>query len=198
MKRFTGFLLFITLSFLSLGQQIVTTPPEKVYGKLFVDVQMNRVFADGKTFVDCVPKRKPADIVADYETQKTTPGFDLKKFVTDNFDIPGPAADTYKTNTSEDIVTHVKSLWAVLKRNPDKVVEGSSLLPLPYPYIVPGGRFREVYYWDSYFTMLGLKQSGEIDMIDNMVKNFAYLIENYGHIPNGNRKDYWGRSPPPV
>ena len=197
MKRIPGFLLFITLSFLSLGQSIVTTPPEKIYGKLFVDVQMDRVFQDGKTFVDCIPKRKPAEIVADYEAAKGTTGFDLHKFVFDNFELPPTPSDTYKTNAAEDVVTHIHNLWAVLKRTPDKVVEGSSLLPLPYPYIVPGGRFREVYYWDSYFTMLGLKESGEIDMIDNMVKNFAYLIENYGHIPNGNRTYYLGRSQPP-
>jgi alpha,alpha-trehalase len=197
MKRSAGFLLFVVSAFLSFGQPIVTTPPDKIYGKLFVDVQMDRVFSDGKTFVDCVPKRKPADILADYDAQKGTPGFDLKKFVFDNFDGPAAPADTYKTNTSEDVVTHIKNLWTVLKRTPDKTVEGSSLLPLPYPYIVPGGRFREVYYWDSYFTMLGLKESGEVEMIENMVRNFAYLIENYGHIPNGNRTYYLGRSQPP-
>ena len=89
--------------------------------------------------------------------RKATPGFDLKKFVLDNFDLPVNPAEAYKSNMSEDVVTHIKNLWTVLKRTPDKVVEGSSLLPLPNPYIVPGGRFREVYYWDSYFTMLGLK-----------------------------------------
>lgn len=198
MKRLAGLLLFITISFLSYGQTVVvTTPPDKIYGKLFVDVQMDRVFQDGKTFVDCIPKRKPADIVADYEADKGTAGFDLKKFVFDNFELPPAPNDTYKTNTAEDVVTHIHNLWSVLRRNPDKAVEGSSLLPLPYPYIVPGGRFREVYYWDSYFTMLGLQESGEIEMIDDMVKNFAYLIENYGHIPNGNRTYYLGRSQPP-
>ncbi|HEY4290124.1 MAG TPA: alpha,alpha-trehalase TreF [Puia sp.] len=197
MKRSAGFLLLIVSGFLSFGQPLVTTPPDKIYGKLFVDVQMNRVFSDGKTFVDCIPKRKPAEIVADYETAKAAPGFDLKKFVLDNFEVPAEPTNSYKTNTSEDVTVHIRNLWAVLKRTPDKIEEGSSLLPLPYPYIVPGGRFREVYYWDSYFTMLGLKESGEIEMIDNMVKNFAYLIENYGHIPNGNRTYYLGRSQPP-
>ncbi len=197
MKRYFPLLLIVLNVYFSFGQTIVTTPPDKIYGKLFVDVQMNRVFVDGKTFVDCVPKRKPADIVSDYETEKAQPGFDLKKYVLDNFELPASLADTYKTNTSEDVVTHIHNLWAVLKRTPDKAVEGSSLLPLPYPYIVPGGRFREVYYWDSYFTMLGLKESGEIEMIDDMVKNFAFLIENYGHIPNGNRTYYLGRSQPP-
>jgi alpha,alpha-trehalase len=197
MKRFTCAAFLCLVVILSFGQTLPTTPPDKIYGKLFADVQMNRVFADGKTFVDCIPKRKPADIVADYEATKGTTGFDLKKFVADNFDLPAGPTDAYKTNTSEDIVTHVKNLWAVLKRNPDKQVEGSSLLPLPYPYIVPGGRFREVYYWDSYFTMLGLKESGEIGMIDNMIKDFAWLIDNYGHIPNGTRTYYLGRSQPP-
>jgi alpha,alpha-trehalase len=197
MRSFAGLLLLVINSFLSFGQPIVSTPPDKIYGKLFVDVQMEQVFPDGKTFVDCLPKRKPADIVADYETQKGTPGFDLKKFVLENFDLPVNPAEAYKSNMSEDIVTHIKNLWTVLKRTPDKVVEGSSLLPLPNPYIVPGGRFREVYYWDSYFTMLGLKESGEVGMIDNMVRNFAFLIENYGHIPNGNRTYYLGRSQPP-
>src|ERR1700759_3577858 len=129
MKRLAGFLLLVVTSLLSFGQPIVTTPPDKIYGKLFVDVQMNRVFIDGKTFVDCIPKRKPADIVADYEASKGTAGFDLRKFVDENFEGPVNPADNYKTNSTEDVVSHIRNLWAVLKRNPDKVVEGSSLLP---------------------------------------------------------------------
>ena len=92
---------------------------------------------------------------------------------------------------------HIKNLWNVLRRDADSSVNGSSLLALPNPYIVPGGRFGEIYYWDSYFTMLGLKESGRADMIENMVKNFAYLINTYGHIPNGNRSYYISRSQPP-
>src|ERR1700683_118865 len=106
MRKAAGFILLIIPSILSFGQPIVTTPPDKIYGKLFADVQMGQVFSDGKTFVDCIPKRKPADIVADYETQKGTPGFELKKFVLDNFSVPTNPADTYKTNTAEDVVTH--------------------------------------------------------------------------------------------
>ncbi|HEY6900664.1 MAG TPA: alpha,alpha-trehalase, partial [Puia sp.] len=128
MKRSAGFLLIVLSSLLSFGQPIVTTPPDKIYGKLFVDVQMNKVFPDGKTFVDCLPKRKPSEILADYETAKGSAGFDLKKFVQDNFEVPPAPADTYKTNTADDVVTHIRNLWSVLKRTPDKVVEGSSLL----------------------------------------------------------------------
>jgi alpha,alpha-trehalase len=71
------------------------------------------------------------------------------------------------------------------------------MLPLPQPYIVPGGRFRGLYYWDSYFTMLGLRVSGENELIRHMVDNFAYLIDTYGHIPNANRSYYLTRSQPP-
>jgi alpha,alpha-trehalase len=54
-----------------------------------------------------------------------------------------------------------------------------------------------VYYWDSYFTMIGLKASGLSDMVENMVENFAHLIKIIGFIPNGNRTYYLGRSQPP-
>jgi alpha,alpha-trehalase len=190
------FLPLLLLSIRMHAQFLQPATPDKIYGDLFIEVQMQKIFPDGKTFVDCIPKRKATDIMYDYGIQKG-PNFNLKKFVEDNFEMPQPVAANYKSDTTEDVVTHIKKLWTVLKRNPDKEVEGSSLLPLPYPYIVPGGRFREVYYWDSYFTMLGLKESGEIKTIRDMVNNFAYLIDTYGHIPNGNRTYYLGRSQPP-
>jgi alpha,alpha-trehalase len=62
---------------------------------------------------------------------------------------------------------------------------------------VPGGRFREVYYWDSYFTMLGILASGRNDLVKSMLDNFAYLIGTVGHVPNGNRTYYLSRSQPP-
>jgi alpha,alpha-trehalase len=71
------------------------------------------------------------------------------------------------------------------------------MLALPQPYVVPGGRFREMYYWDSYFTMLGLAESGRRDLVESMVSDFAYLIDTYGHVPNGTRSYYLSRSQPP-
>ena len=70
-------------------------------------------------------------------------------------------------------------------------------MALPKPYVVPGGRFRELYYWDSYFTMLGLVQSGRQDLVRDMISDFGALIDRYGHIPNGTRTYYLGRSQPP-
>ncbi|PWT77435.1 MAG: alpha,alpha-trehalase [Bacteroidetes bacterium] len=190
----SGFLLFFFVFSYCQFQQPPT--PDKVFGDLFNEVQMQRIFPDGKTFVDAIPKRRPADIMYDFGLQKG-PNFNLKKFVEENFELPVVPTNNFRSDTAEDVVSHIKRLWTVLRREPDKVVEGSSLLPLPFPYIVPGGRFREIYYWDSYFTMIGLKESGEIEMVENMVKNFAHLIDTYGHIPNGSRTYYLSRSQPP-
>jgi len=194
-KIFFSILLFLVMEFIAAGQ---VQPPDVIYGQLFKDVQLSKIFPDGKTFVDCTPKRDPKEIVKDYLAVKNNPAikFSLKFFVEENFELPHTPQLNYITK-EKDIVMHIKNLWGVLKKDADKPVAGSSLLPLPYPYIVPGGRFREIYYWDSYFTMLGLKESGETEMIENMIKNFAYLIETYGHIPNGNRTYYLGRSQPP-
>lgn len=95
------------------------------------------------------------------------------------------------------ITDYISEMWAVLKRTPDSAEPFSSLLPLRYPYVVPGGRFTEIYYWDSYFTMLGLEQDGRHDIATDMIRNMASLIDRYGHIPNGNRTYYLSRSEPP-
>lgn len=133
----------------------------------------------------------------DYDTQKNTPEFDLKQFIDANFLIPGTHNDVFKSDISTGIRKHIDTLWQVLYRRHDTVSKYSSLLPLPYDFIVPGGRFRETYYWDSYFTMLGLRESHKIQVIENMIDNFAYLIDKYGFIPNGTRTYYLTRSQPP-
>lgn len=162
---------------------------------LFHDVQVQQVFADGKTFVDCVPKENPQAVLEKYLQQKDAAGFDLKTFVRAHFDLPKVFAGDYTTVANTTTAQHINTLWDVLTREPDE--KKGSLIPLPNPYIVPGGRFGEVYYWDSYFTMLGLQASGRVDMIENMVNNFSHLIETVGFIPNGNRTYYLGRSQPP-
>jgi alpha,alpha-trehalase len=196
MRHLPLLLLTLLATMCSFAQPVA--PPDKIYQELFTDVQLSRIFPDSKTFVDCVPRRDPEAILADYRAVKNNPAvrFSLKLFVEENFIIPQPPLSDYESK-EKDVVKHIHTLWTVLKRKSDSVVKGSSLLPLPYPYIVPGGRFREVYYWDSYFTMLGLKESGEVETIENMIQNFAYLINQYGHIPNGNRTYYLSRSQPP-
>jgi alpha,alpha-trehalase len=71
------------------------------------------------------------------------------------------------------------------------------LLFLPNPYVVPGGRFNEMYGWDSYFIIRGLLEEGKRDLARGMVENFFYEIENYGAVLNANRTYYLTRSQPP-
>lgn len=164
-------------------------------GELFEKVQMQGVFADSKTFVDCTPKLDYASILERYEDEKNKDNFSLADFVHEYFTLPTDEAATYESTKGMPLIQHLEILWDVLTRAPEKST--NSLISLPKSYIVPGGRFREIYYWDSYFTMLGLQISKRIDLVQNMVDNFAYLIDTIGYIPNGNRRYYVGRSQPP-
>jgi alpha,alpha-trehalase len=166
-------------------------------GPLFHDAQLARVYPDSKTLVDARPRSAPADIVAKYAAAGKAGAVDLKTFVQDNFDAPRAPDAGAASNTAQSMEDHIRALWPVLTRTADAPDPRSSLIPLPSPYVVPGGRFREIYYWDSYFTMQGLVASDRIDLVKNMLDNFAHLIKVVGHIPNGNRTYYLGRSQPP-
>jgi alpha,alpha-trehalase len=76
-------------------------------------------------------------------------------------------------------------------------IPAPGLLYLPNPYVVPGGRFNEMYGWDSYFIVLGLLRDGRVDLARGMVENFFFEIEHYGGILNANRTYYFTRSQPP-
>lgn len=168
--------------------------PQHDLGELFVAVQLAPVFPDSKTFVDCIPKYSTATILARYHQQKDQADFNLSAFVHQNFILP--TASMYAdTDTFPPIEVHIEKLWGKLVRR-DSVSTGS-LIDLPFPYIVPGGRFNELYYWDSYFTLLGLQVSGKDQLIEDMVENFSWLIQAYGFIPNGTRTYYLSRSQPP-
>lgn len=171
--------------------------PVRDLGPLFHDVQMARVFEDSKSFVDATPRLAPAELRARYAAEKGRPGFSLSAFVQEHFQAPAAVGGSYATDRSRSMEVHIRELWPVLTRTPDSARALSTLLPLPQPYVVPGGRFREVYYWDSYFTMQGLVVTGRTDLVQSMLDNFAWLIETVGHIPNGNRAYYLGRSQPP-
>lgn len=165
-------------------------------GELFEKVQLEKVFSDSKTFVDCTPNSEFSSICACYEKEKDLKDFDFLAFVNKNFILPENYTSNYVTTQRRSVTEHIEELWDVLTRQPEKTSK-NSLIPLPHPYIVPGGRFREIYYWDSYFTMLGLQVSKRIDLIQNMIDNFCYLIDQFGYIPNGNRAYFLGRSQPP-
>ncbi|EJO50916.1 alpha,alpha-trehalase TreA, partial [Burkholderia multivorans] len=170
-------------------------PPSQLYGDLFVAVQTAQLYPDQKTFVDATPDTDPATIMQLYQQQKSQPGFSLKAFVDQHFTPPAQGGVTPPPN--QTLREHIDWLWPQLTRTTPTAPPYSSLIPMPKPYVVPGGRFREGYYWDTYFTMLGLQVSGREDLVDDMLDNFAHLIDTVGHIPNGNRTYYASRSQPP-
>jgi alpha,alpha-trehalase len=171
--------------------------PEALFKDLFVAVQTQRLYADGKEFVDAVAKAAPEKILAQYHALRPASPESLRDFVAAHFTLPSEVVAEPAASSLVPIAEHIDQLWSELTRSTPSVPLYASLLTLPRPYVVPGGRFREMYYWDSYFSMLGLLESGRRDLVEDMVRDFAYLIDTYGHVPNGTRTYYLSRSQPP-
>ena len=172
-------------------------PPQVLFGDLFIAVQTAQTFPDGKAFADAVPQADPGEILKEYQAERPDSAAALKRFVEAHFVMPSPVVGAPSPPDQVTITEHIDGLWAALTRSSAAAPPHSSLLPVPQPYVVPGGRFREMYYWDSYFTMLGLAESGRKDLVEGMVHDFAYLIDRFGHVPNGARTYYLSRSQPP-
>ncbi len=166
-------------------------------GELLLDVQKMNVYGDGKTFVDLVPARRLRSIKEEYKLLKKDPDFDLRDFVLRHFydATEGVYQRVYESSPEHTPLEHIDELWTFLERR-NRVTRGS-LLALPHKYIVPGGRFNEQFYWDTYFIMLGLASSGRWRSIDGMMKNYTYQIRKYGYIPTANRSYLLSRSQPP-
>ncbi len=171
--------------------------PAELFGPLFRAVQERRILRDGKTFADAIPRRPVAAILADF-AQFEGGDAALLDFVTANFDLPAPVTAVSSTSVFEPLRQHIKAMWPALARGPVASASNSSALPVRHPHVVPGGRFRELYYWDSFFTILGLMRDGETELATGMVDTMTDLIETYGHVPNGTRTYYLGRSQPPL
>lgn len=193
--RFSGVAVAI-VGTLNLAAAPQSTPAD-LYGALFTAVQSEQVFADGKTFVDATPREPVERIMADYERERPQGADALRHFVQARFILPETGGDAPPIEQGLPLDAHIQALWPVLTRPPLDPPPGSSALPLPAPYVVPGGRFREIYYWDSYFTMLGLKADGRQDLVESMLTDFEALVEAYGRVPNGARTYYLSRSQPP-
>jgi alpha,alpha-trehalase len=172
-------------------------PPQVLFKDLFIAVQTAQVFPDGKAFPDAVPTTAPDDILKQFHAEQPNSPAALEHFVAAHFALPSQVSGAPSPPNRISVTEHIDGLWDTLTRSSTTAPAYSSLLALPKPYVVPGGRFREMYYWDSYFTMLGLAESGRRDLVEGMVRDFAYLIDTYGHVPNGARTYYLSRSQPP-
>lgn len=181
---------------LGLGTSMAELPiPSELFGDLFRAVQSRRIFPDSKSFADAVPRRAPGDIMAEWQLKAPLADADLQDFVAANFMVPVDSrpVDTVRT----DFESYLSEALAALTRSQIEAPPSGSVLALPRPFIVPGGRFREFYYWDSYFAMLGMTGGGLQDRVEDMIENFGSLLDRYGIIPNASRTYYLSRSHPP-
>jgi len=192
-------------------------PSIQTGGLLFEWVQTLRVWEDSKTFPDSRPLTWPDQIESEFQAfleqyaaahaglprgSLASPGAflaaapdeaarreltaSLKTWLLDKFEVQPHSMEA-----------HIEAMWQILERRSDELPANSTLIALPNPYIVAGGRYLESYYWDSYFTSLGLAVTGREATLRGMVDNFASLIRGLGYIPNGTRTYYLGRSQPP-
>ncbi|XP_060109113.1 trehalase-like [Heteronotia binoei] len=201
-------------------------PPcdSKIYctGELLRQVQMAKLFADDKHFVD-MPLRESPEVVLEHFQQlmNTTPGGALSKqqlteFVESHFSPPGQEFEPWvppdwterpqllnriSDPKLESWALDLNAKWKQLGRKIPAEVKISperySLMYVPNPLIVPGGRFIEYYYWDSFWVIEGLLLSDMVATAQGMIQNFLYLVDKFGHIPNGGRIYYERRSQPP-
>ncbi|WP_229819664.1 alpha,alpha-trehalase TreA [Kushneria pakistanensis] len=182
--------------------KLAAQSPERAWGPVMVAIAEAELYEDEKSVVDLVPRRDPSLIVSDYQSRTSDGPLSreaLEDFVRENFDEPPENESRLSEAAGTPIDQHIINLWPYLTRDPAATDEGqwSSLVVLPHRYVVPGGRFNEMFYWDSYFTMLGLAHSDRYDLVRDMVDNFAWLIDQYGFIPNGTRTYFLTRSQPP-
>ncbi|KAH8254403.1 hypothetical protein KR032_009879 [Drosophila birchii] len=191
-------------------------------GDLLHTIQMAKLFADSKTFVDMKLNNPPAKTLADFEAlmeakNRTPSREDLKQFVDEYFSPKGTELEVWtptdwKENPSFlDLIPdpdlkqwgmELNNIWRDLGRKmKDDVLKNPeyySIIPVPNPVIIPGGRFIEFYYWDSYWIIRGLLYSEMHDTARGMIENFMSIVKRIGFIPNGGRVYYHGRSQPPL
>ncbi|MBC2603724.1 trehalase family glycosidase [Puniceicoccus vermicola] len=100
------------------------------------------------------------------------------------------------TRTSE-VKAFILSQWDETIRSCTE--DDGTLIGLPHPYTIPSrkGAFQEFYYWDTYFSTLGLIHSDRIELAENNARNLLAQVQRYGYVPNGNRSYYLNRSQPP-
>nr|AHM26076.2 trehalase [Anisakis simplex] len=189
-------------------------------GSLLDAVQKARLFQDCKHFVDMPLKVDAESTLREWEALMSGNNLNetsLRQFVATHFDEPGGELDDFhpkdydpECNKFDAITCPSYRQWAkelhrkwptLCRKVSDRVLADPnrySLIALPKPFVVPGGRFREMYYWDSFFTIKGLLASGMHETVRGMIENMGHLIDKFGYVPNGNRVYYLNRSQPPL
>ncbi|EGD74807.1 hypothetical protein PTSG_07040 [Salpingoeca rosetta] len=187
-------------------------------GPILAAVARFSPYADSKTFVDMPMKQDPLDVLKAFkqiepgltrnalesflDTYFLPAGSDQSSWTPPDFPAKVPFAHRIANTTLREWIQHVHEIWPLLGRKTNASVSASpsqhSLLELPNPYIVPGGRFREMYYWDMFWVVRGLIRSGMVATAIDITRNYFSLIDRFGFVPNGARVYYLTRSQPPV
>lgn len=164
---------------------------------LFTDLHTSGIWPDEKAIADSILLATAAEIRAAYDAARAAGDVDLRVFYARWLRPAQPPGESYRTNPDHGPLAHLEAIWPHLTRPADDPDERSTRFALPHPYVIAGGRFQEAYYWDSYFTQLGLLRSGRVDLVRDMLDNFAHVIGEIGFIPNGFRQYFLTRSQPP-
>jgi alpha,alpha-trehalase len=215
-RAFNLMIIFFVIAFSS-QKHFECHHPIYCTGELLKVFQKSHLFSDSKTFVDMPLLKQPEEILKDFENLPKHPSKDdLLDFIHKNFgqsgsDInavdpidwkPDPKLLSKLSNTKIiHWVDYLNKKWKSLIRtfkHEEKDQNRYSSIWVPNPFVVAGGRFREFYYWDSYFILEGLLLSEMHVTAKGMIENFFYLIDKYGIIPNGGRVYYMNRSQPPL
>lgn len=190
-------------------------------GDLLHKVQLARIFPDSKTFVDLKLSHPENATLVDFAkllrvtngnpTRQQLTGFvddhfvegrELENWMPPDFNLEPPVLDQITDPKLKVFAKNVIGIWARLGRKVDTDVAKNSdqysFIYVPNGFIVPGGRFKELYYWDSFWVIRGLLISNMTQTAKGMIENLLYLVENIGYIPNGSRRYYLGRSQPPL
>ncbi|EFB27348.1 hypothetical protein PANDA_021313, partial [Ailuropoda melanoleuca] len=203
-------------------------PPDIVYsqiychGELLHQVQMAKLYQDDKQFVDMPLSSAPDQVLQRFGElaaahNHSIPQQQLQAFIQEHFQSVGQELQSWTPEDWKDSPRFLQKisdpklrawgeqlhqLWKKLGKKVKPEVlshpEQFSLIYSAHPFIVPGGRFLEFYYWDSYCVMEGLLLSEMPGTVKGMLQNFLDLVRIYGHVPNGARVYYLQRSQPPL
>ena len=190
-------------------------------GEILKAIELARPFSDSKTFVD-MPTIKPVDeVIAAFGRlkQPLSNNSELNDFLTANFALAGGELEEVPESELETNATFLEKvedpvirefteavidIWPDLTRRyagPGDCEEcANSFIPVNRTFVVAGGRFREPYYWDSYWILEGLLRTGGAftEISRNIIENFLDFVETIGFVPNGARQYYLNRSQPPL
>ncbi|CAH0026006.1 unnamed protein product [Clonostachys rhizophaga] len=197
--------------------------PIYCYGELLKQVELAQPFSDSKTFVD-MPAIKPLEEIQaafDKLEKPLSNNTALNNFLDENFADAGGeliavpegqlTTDPVFLNRINDTVIQeftkkVIDIWPDLTRQYSPSSSSNctscpnSFIPVNHTFVVAGGRFREPYYWDSYWVIEGLLRTGGsfTEISKNIIENFLDFVEDYGFVPNAARIYYLNRSQPPL